>query len=115
MSSFEKGDRVVVTAGDFSGHQGTITDKDVLGDGITVALTDDGRQIETREAHVEPADADGANVGDGDRVVVTQGRLKGEVGTVMSTDVVGDGIEVRLDDGKVIKTEEAHVERYRDR
>jgi ribosomal protein L24 len=53
MSTFEKGDRVVVTQGDFAGRRATVTDTDVVGDGIDVRL-DDGRVIDTEEAHVAP-------------------------------------------------------------
>ena len=77
-----------------------------------MALVDDkGREIKTKEAHVELGGADGErpDVDDGDRVVVTDGKFKGEQGTVLSTDLLDDGIEVRLDDGDVIKTEEGHV------
>ena len=116
MSTFEKGDRVVVTQGDFAGQRATVTDTDVVGDGITVALLDGGRQVETHEGHLEPDGAEGGvNVGKGDRVIVTEGRLKGEVGTVVDTKLLGDGIDVRLDDGRVIDTEEAHVAPCADR
>ncbi len=115
MSRFEKGDRVVVTEGDFKGRQGTITDKDLIGDGITVALVEDGRQIETHEAHVAKAEGDRVDVETGSRIIVTRGRFKGEVGIVVDTDVIGDGIDVRLDDGDTIRTEEAHVAPFRDR
>lgn len=52
MSRFHKGDRVLITQGDFDGQWGTIVDKDVVGDEITVALGEDGREIRTHEAHV---------------------------------------------------------------
>ncbi|MFN8050476.1 MAG: KOW motif-containing protein [Acidimicrobiales bacterium] len=52
MSKFEVGDRVIITEGDFKGDQGAITDKNLIGDGITVALANGGREIKTHEAHV---------------------------------------------------------------
>lgn len=115
--SIKRGDVVRVTQGDFAGQVGTVSDKDLIGDGLTVALAGDGKQVETHEGHVEPAEGGGANVGDGDRVIIQQGSFKGEVGTVLTTDVVGDGVDVRLDDkgGKVVRTEEAHLGRFRDR
>jgi ribosomal protein L24 len=109
MSDWEKGDRVVVTEGDFKGRQATIVDKDLIGSGVTVALVDDGREIETEEAHIARAEGGRVDVEDGQRVIVTQGRFKGERGTVLETKAFGDGIKVRLDDGEVIDTEEAHV------
>lgn len=56
MARFEKGDRVLITEGDFKGQWGTIVDKDLIGDEITVALGESGREIRTHEAHVERAD-----------------------------------------------------------
>jgi ribosomal protein L24 len=56
MARFKKGDRVLITEGDFKGEWGTIVDKDVIGDEITVALGKDNREIRTHEAHVEQAD-----------------------------------------------------------
>jgi ribosomal protein L24 len=56
MARFKKGDRVMITEGDFKGHWGTIVDKDVIGDEITVALGENNREIRTHEAHVERAD-----------------------------------------------------------
>ena len=56
MGRFKKGDRVVITHGDFKGEWGTIVDKDLIGDELTVALGKDGKEIRTHEAHVEKAD-----------------------------------------------------------
>ena len=55
MSKFKKGDRVVITQGDFKGEWGTIVDKDLIGDEITVALGKNNHEIRTHEAHVEKA------------------------------------------------------------
>lgn len=56
MARFKKGDRVIITEGDFHGQWGTIVDKDIIGDEITVALGDSGREIRTYEGHVDPVD-----------------------------------------------------------
>jgi ribosomal protein L24 len=56
MARFKKGDRVLITEGDFKGQWGVIVDKDIIGDEITVALGENGREIRTHEAHVENAD-----------------------------------------------------------
>jgi len=56
MARFHKGDRVLITEGAFKGQWAVIVDKDVIGDELTVALGEDGREIRTHEAHVEPAD-----------------------------------------------------------
>jgi transcription antitermination factor NusG len=56
MARFKVGDKVNVTEGDFKGERGAITDKDLLGDGIKVALEKNGREIDTEEAHVNLAD-----------------------------------------------------------
>ena len=56
MARFRKGDRVLITEGAFKGQWAVIVDKDVVGDELTVALGEDGREIRTHEAHVEPAD-----------------------------------------------------------
>jgi ribosomal protein L24 len=53
MARFKKGDRVLITEGDFKGEWGTIVDKDVIGDEITVALGKNNREIRTHEGHVE--------------------------------------------------------------
>ena len=53
MARFKKGDKVIITQGDFKGRWGVILDKDVIGDEITVALGEDNRQIRTHEAHVQ--------------------------------------------------------------
>lgn len=52
MKRFKVGDKVIVTEGDFKGDRGAITDKDLIGDGITVALEKNGREIKTEEGHV---------------------------------------------------------------
>jgi transcription antitermination factor NusG len=52
MAKFEVGDRVIITEGDFKGDRGTITDKNLIGDGIKVALEEDGKEIKTEEGHV---------------------------------------------------------------
>ncbi len=56
MTRFRKGDRVLITEGDFKGQWAVIVDKDVIGDELTVALGEGGREIRTHEAHVEKAD-----------------------------------------------------------
>lgn len=56
MARMKKGDKVIITQGDFKGERGAITDKDVIGDGITVALEKNGREIKTEEAHVNLVD-----------------------------------------------------------
>lgn len=56
MKRFKVGDKVIVTEGDFKGERGAITDKNVIGDGITVALEKNGREIKTEEAHVNHVD-----------------------------------------------------------
>ena len=56
MARFRKGDRVLITEGDFKGQWAVIVDKDIIGDELTVALGEGGREIRTHEAHVEPAD-----------------------------------------------------------
>ena len=53
MTRFQKGDKVIITQGDFNGRWGVIVDKDVIGDEIRVALGGDGEEIRTHEAHVE--------------------------------------------------------------
>ena len=58
MGKFEKGDKVIITQGDFKGERGVITDKKLLTDGITVALEKNGKEIKTEEAHVSLADDD---------------------------------------------------------
>ena len=58
MARFKKGDRVIITEGDFRGQWGTITDKDIIGDEIDVVLGDGGRKIRTHEAHVDLVDDD---------------------------------------------------------
>lgn len=56
MSRFKKGDRVIITQGDFKGEWGTIVDKDLIGDELTVALGKNNHEIRTHEAHVEKSD-----------------------------------------------------------
>jgi hypothetical protein len=56
MARLKKGDRVLITQGDFKGEWATIVDKDLIGDELTVALGKDNREIRTHEAHVEKAD-----------------------------------------------------------
>jgi len=56
MAKFEVGDRVIVTEGDFKGERGAIVDKHLLGDGITVALEKNGKEIKTEEDHVSLAE-----------------------------------------------------------
>lgn len=46
----------------------------------------------------------------GDRVIITQGDFKGDRGTIVDKTLLTDGIRVALEEnGKEIKTEEAHV------
>ncbi len=56
MSKFKKGDKVIVTHGDFKGERGAIVDKKLLTEGITVALEKNGKEIKTQEDHVSLAD-----------------------------------------------------------
>lgn len=56
MTRFKKGDRVIITHGDFKGEWGLILDKDIIGDELTVALADGGREIRTEEGHVNKVD-----------------------------------------------------------
>lgn len=58
MARFKKGDRVIITKGDFDGQWGVIVDKDIIGDEVTVALGDSGREIRTHEAHVDKVEDD---------------------------------------------------------
>ena len=58
MRRFKKGDKVIITQGDFVGRWGVIVDKDVIGDEIEVALGEDGRKINTHEAHVDLVEED---------------------------------------------------------
>jgi transcription antitermination factor NusG len=58
MAGFNKGDKVIITQGDFDGHWGVIVDKDLIGDELTVALGDDGREIRTHEGHVNKVEDD---------------------------------------------------------
>jgi len=52
MTHFKVGDKVIITEGDFKGERGAITDKDIIGDEIKVALEKHGKVIKTHEAHV---------------------------------------------------------------
>jgi ribosomal protein L24 len=57
MARMKKGDKVIITQGDFNGRWGVIVDKDLIGDEITVALVgEDGREIRTHEDHVDRVD-----------------------------------------------------------
>ena len=56
MARFKKGDRVIITQGAFDGQWAVIVDKDIIGDELTVALGDSGREIRTHEAHVDKVD-----------------------------------------------------------
>jgi transcription antitermination factor NusG len=56
MTHFKVGDKVIITEGDFKGERGAITDKRLVGDGLTVALEKNGKEIKTEEAHVSLAD-----------------------------------------------------------
>jgi ribosomal protein L24 len=56
MARLKKGDRVIIKEGDFRGQWGIILDKDVIGDEVTVALGESGREIRTHEAHIDPVD-----------------------------------------------------------
>jgi len=56
MARFKVGDKVIITHGDFKGERGAITDKKLLGEGLTVALSKNGKEIKTQEDHVSLAD-----------------------------------------------------------
>ena len=56
MPRFKKGDRVIITEGDYKGSWGVIVDKDIIGDELTVALGESGKEIRTHEAHVDEVD-----------------------------------------------------------
>jgi transcription antitermination factor NusG len=56
MTHFKVGDKVIITEGDFKGERGAITDKHLIGDGLTVALEKHGKEIKTHEAHVNKLD-----------------------------------------------------------
>ena len=58
MSRFKKGDKVIISEGDFDGRWGVIVDKDGVGDELTVALGDSGHEIRTHEAHVNKVEDD---------------------------------------------------------
>ncbi len=49
---------MIITQGDFNGRWGVIIDKDIIGDELTVALGDDGREIRTEESHVNKVEDD---------------------------------------------------------
>jgi ribosomal protein L24 len=52
MARIKVGDKVIITEGDFKGDRGAVVDKNLLGDGITVALEKNGKEIKTHEDHV---------------------------------------------------------------
>ena len=56
MTRFRVGDKVIITEGDFKGDRGAITDKHLIGDGLTVALEKNGKEIKTEEGHVNKVD-----------------------------------------------------------
>ena len=56
MTRFKVGDKVIITEGDFKGDRGAITDKHLIGDGLTVALEKNGKEIKTEEGHVNKVD-----------------------------------------------------------
>ena len=56
MTRFKVGDKVIITEGDFKGDRGAIIDKRLVGDGLTVALEKNGKEIKTHEAHVNKVD-----------------------------------------------------------
>jgi transcription antitermination factor NusG len=56
MARFKVGDKVIITEGDFKGDRGAIVDKDLIGDGIKVALEKSGKEIKTEEGHVNRVD-----------------------------------------------------------
>ena len=56
MTRFKVGDKVIVTEGDFKGERGAIVDKRLIGEGITVALEKNGKEIKTQEDHVNLVD-----------------------------------------------------------
>lgn len=58
MARFKKGDKVIITQGDFKGEWGTIIDKDIIGDELTVSLGKDAREIRTHEGHVNKVEDD---------------------------------------------------------
>ena len=58
MARFKVGDKVIITEGHFKGDRGAIVDKRLLGDGITVALEKNGKEIKTEEGHVNLVEDD---------------------------------------------------------
>ena len=58
MTRFKVGDKVIITEGDFKGDRGAITDKHAIGDGLTVALEKNGKEIKTQEDHVNKVEDD---------------------------------------------------------
>ena len=58
MAKFKKGDKVIITQGDFKGERGAIVDKKLLTKGLVVALEKNGKEIKTQEDHVSLADGD---------------------------------------------------------
>jgi transcription antitermination factor NusG len=58
MTHFKVGDKIIITEGDFKGERGAIIDKHLVGDGLTVALEKNGKEIKTEEDHVNKVDHD---------------------------------------------------------
>lgn len=56
MARFKVGDKIIITEGDFKGERGAIVDKDLIGDGLTVALERNGKEMKTHEDHVNLAE-----------------------------------------------------------
>lgn len=115
MDGLERGDRVRITDGAFAGERAVVVeDAGLVGDGITVALADSGRQISTSTGHVEPADGWRSEVHAGESVIVAEGDFKGEQGVVVGdAGLIGQRILVRLDSGREIETKESHVSPFR--
>ena len=111
MGELERGDRVRITEGAFAGRRGVVVeDAGLVGDDITVALADSGRQVSTSTAHVEPTEGWRSQVQAGESVIVAEGDFKGEQGVVVGdAGLIGQRILVRLDSGREIDTKESHV------
>ena len=58
MSRFEKGDKVIITQGEFDGRWGHDRRQGHRRDELTVALGEDGREIRTHEGHVNKVEDD---------------------------------------------------------
>jgi transcription antitermination factor NusG len=56
MTHFKVGDKVIITEGDFKGERGAIIDKKLLTEGLVVALEKNGKEIKTKEDHVNKVD-----------------------------------------------------------